>query len=73
MTLRVAVCETGHKNTESLVSLAKTMPASAQSLLEQVKARMAAPLDPLYAQEGMPLLVSDGDLAIPPAMLKGIG
>ena len=51
----------------------KNDAASAQSLLEQVKARMAAPLDPLYAQEGMPLLVSDGDLAIPPAMLKVLG
>ena len=51
----------------------KNDAASAQSLLEQVKARMAAPLDPLYAQEGMPLLVSDGAFSHSACDVKGIG
>ena len=41
----------------------------AQGLLNKVQKRMAQPDDPLWANQGDPLLVSDGDLSIPPAMM----
>ena len=46
---------------------------SAKGLLNKVKERMAKPDDPLYAGQGDPLLASDGDLSIPPAMLAVFG
>jgi hypothetical protein len=45
----------------------------AQGLLLKVKERMARVNDPVYAEEGNPLLVSDGDPSIPPAMLSVFG
>lgn len=45
----------------------------AKGLLEKVEERMARPDDPIYAGAGDPLLVSDGDLSIPPAMLAVLG
>ena len=51
----------------------KNDEAGAQGLLEKVADRMAAPNDPLWAGAGDPLLISDGDLAIPPAMLAVLG
>lgn len=46
---------------------------SAKGLLDNVKERMAGPNDPIYAGAGKPLVVSDGDLSIPPAMLSVFG
>jgi len=51
----------------------KNDEAGAQGLLEQVKERMARPNDPLFAEADDPLLVSDGDRSIPPAMLAVFG
>jgi len=45
----------------------------ARGLLGKVAQRMAAPNDPLFAEAGYPLLVSDGDLSIPPAMRTVLG
>ena len=45
----------------------------AQGLLVKVRKRMAQPDDPLWAGQGAPLLVSAGDLFIPPAMLAVLG
>lgn len=45
----------------------------AQGLLRKVQERMAQPDDPLWAGQGEPLLVSDGDHSIPPAMLAVMG
>lgn len=45
----------------------------AQGLLRKVQQRMAKVEDPLYAGADDPLLVSDGDLSIPPAMLTVFG
>jgi hypothetical protein len=46
---------------------------SAKGLLVNVKERMARPNDPIYEGAGKPLVVSDGDLSIPPAMLSVFG
>jgi hypothetical protein len=54
-------------------SVGKNDEAGAQGLLEKVKERMARSNDPVYADAGNPLLVSDGDLSIPPAMLSVFG
>ena len=51
----------------------KNDEAGAKGLLFKVQERMAKPNDPLYAGAGDPLLVSDGDLSIPPAMLAVLG
>ena len=51
----------------------KNDEAGAKGLLFKVQERMAKPNDPLYAGAGDPLLVSDGDLSIPPAMLAVFG
>ncbi len=51
----------------------KNDEAGAKSLLIKVKGRMARVNDPIYAGAGNPLLVSDGDLSIPPAMLSVFG
>jgi hypothetical protein len=45
----------------------------AQGLLRKVQERMAHPDDPLGAGQGDPLVVSDGDLSIPPAMVAVMG
>lgn len=45
----------------------------AQGLLGKVQQRMAKWDDPLYSWADGPLLVSDGDLSIPPAMLAVFG
>lgn len=46
---------------------------SAQGLLLKVKERMAKWNDPLFAGRGDPLIVSDGDLSIAPALLAVFG
>ena len=51
----------------------KNDEAGAKGLLIKVKGRMARVNDPIYAGAGNPLLVSDGDLSIPPAMLSVFG
>ncbi len=45
----------------------------AKGLLIKVKERMAKANDPLLADAGDPLFVSDGDVSIPPAMLAVFG
>lgn len=45
----------------------------AQGLLVKVQQRMATPDNPLWTGPGDPLLVSDGDHSIPPAMLTVFG
>ena len=54
-------------------NVGKNDKEGAEGLLVKVKERMAQANDPVYAGAGDPLLVSDGDLCIPPAMLSVFG
>lgn len=51
-------------------NVGKNDEEGAEGLLVKVKARMAQANDPMYAGAGDPLLVSDGDLCIPPAVVS---